>query len=164
MIPGQVIFITGDQPVYGLDKQLQRMFQEEIKNVIWLLGPLHIEQNFILLIRDLLEGSGWTKIYEYSTTITSGRAEGSGVSGIKRSRYAHQVTLSALTTLASDDFHTQSEYSDYKDWRQSLQRKYWFSFMELEILLFTFIRGLCNSNFDLFVSCFEEMLPLMEFF
>ena len=88
------------------------------------------------------------------------------MSGIKRSRYAHQVTLSALATLASDAFHAQSEYSDYKDWRQNLQSnsvtaKYCFSVMELEILLFMFIRSLRDSNFDLFIRCFEEMLPWM---
>ena len=137
---------------------------------VWLLGPLHIEQNFILLIGNWLEGSGWTKIYEYSTTSNSGRAESfltcSSVPGIKRSRYAHQVTLSALATLGSDTFHTQPEYTDYKDWRQnhqsnSVTAKYWFSAMELEILLFMFIRSLRDSNFDLFIRCFEEMLPWM---
>ena len=42
-------------------------------------------------------------MYEYSTITTPGKADGlltcAGMSGVKRSRYAHQVTLAALYTL-----------------------------------------------------------------
>ena len=166
--PGQQPVITGDQPVYALGKQLQWMFPEEFENVVWLLGPLHIEQNFIKAIGDWLEGSGWTKIYEYSTISTLGRTDSfltcSGVSGIKRARYANQVTLSALITLATDAFRSQSEYSSYKEWQENISNKsvtakYWFTVIELQVLLFMFIRSLRESNFDMFIRCFEEMLP-----
>ena len=58
-----------------------------------MLGPLHIEQNFIKAIGDWLEGSGWTKIYEYLWNTSTRKADSflscAGDAGIKRSRYAH---------------------------------------------------------------------------
>ena len=68
--PGQPVVITADQPVYALRKQLQMIFPDEFREFVWMLGPLHIEQNFIKAIGDWLEGSGWTKIYEYSSTLS----------------------------------------------------------------------------------------------
>ena len=65
--PGQPAVITADQPVYAVGKQVQWMFPTEFKDVIWLLDPLHIEKNFLEAIGRWSEGSGWKKIYEYST-------------------------------------------------------------------------------------------------
>ena len=73
--PGQPAVITGDQPVYAIGKQVQWMFPNEFKDVVWLLGPLHIEKNFLEAIGKWLEDSGWKKIYEYSTIATSGKAD-----------------------------------------------------------------------------------------
>ena len=109
-----------------------------------MLGPLHIEQNFLKVIGDWLEGSGWTKIYDYSSVSTSGRVDSfltvTGVSGIKRSRYAHQLTLSVLVTLAREGFELQLEYSDYSQWQENLERKstkanYLFKVIKLEKVL-----------------------------
>ena len=44
--PGQVTIITGDQPVYAIGKQVNWMFPERYQNVIWMVGPLHIEMAF----------------------------------------------------------------------------------------------------------------------
>ena len=93
--PSQPVVITADQPVYVVKKQLQWIFPEEFRDFVWMLGPLHIEQNFIKAIGDWLGGSGWTKIYECSSNTSTGKADSflscAGVAGIKRSRYAHQV-------------------------------------------------------------------------
>ena len=124
--PGQPAVITGDQPVYALGKQVQWMFPNELKDVIWLLGPLHIEKNFLEAIGKWLEGSGWKKIYEYSAIVTSGKADAllkcAGKSGIKRVRYAQQVTLGALQTLCNEAYETQSERSDFDVWRDNLEK------------------------------------------
>ena len=76
-----------------------------------MLGPLHIEQNFIKAIGDWLEVSEWTKIYEYSSNNSPGKANSflscEGVAGIKRSQYAHQVSLAALVILGNEAFQAQ---------------------------------------------------------
>ena len=81
------------------------------------MRPLHIEKNFMEAIGNWLEGSGWTELYVHSKITTPGKPDTfftcSGKSGIKRSRYAHQVTLSALITLAKEAFNEQSEFDDF---------------------------------------------------
>ena len=44
--PGQPVVITADQPLYALGKQLPWIFTDEFRDFVWMLGPLHIEQNF----------------------------------------------------------------------------------------------------------------------
>ena len=41
--PGQVPVLTADQPVYALGKQVQWLYPNEFGNIIWMMGPLHIE-------------------------------------------------------------------------------------------------------------------------
>ena len=50
--PGQRVVTTADQPVYALGKQLQWIFPDEFRDFVWILGPLHIEKNFIKAIGD----------------------------------------------------------------------------------------------------------------
>ena len=149
--PGQPVFITADQPVYAPGKQLQWIFPDEFRDFVWMLGPQHTEQNFIKVIGAWLEGSGWTKIYEYSSDTFKGKADSflscADVAGIKSSRYAHQVPLAALVTLANEAFQAQSQFRNYKDCKEDLKRRsatgtYWFTVIELEMLLFSFVRSL----------------------
>ena len=57
--PGQKVIIIADQPVYALGKQVQRAYNEKYDNVLFMLGPLHIEMAFLNVIGDWVEGSGW---------------------------------------------------------------------------------------------------------
>ena len=41
--PDQVPIITADQPVYALVKQVQWLYPHVFGNIIWMMGPLHIE-------------------------------------------------------------------------------------------------------------------------
>ena len=61
------------------------------------MGPLHIEIGFTSAIREWLRGSGWVDIFKRSKINAVGRIE-SFLSGtnLKRSRYAHQVSLASL--------------------------------------------------------------------
>ena len=50
--PGQPVVITADQPANVPGKQLRWIFPDEFVDFVWMLGPLHIEQNFIKVIGD----------------------------------------------------------------------------------------------------------------
>ena len=160
--------VTGDEPVYAIGKQTQWAYPNEFNNVIWMMGPLHIEKNFIEAIGDWLEGSGWVEMYVYSKITTSGKPDGflncSGKAGIKQARYAHQVTLAVLISLARSSFEEQSDFAEYSAWKEHIESnyptaKYWFHVIDMEILLFMFLRSLRESNFEMFLTTFEEMLP-----
>ena len=62
--PGQISIITGNRPVYAIQKHLQWMFPTEVKDIVWILGPFHIKQATIKLIGDWPENSGWTDVYD----------------------------------------------------------------------------------------------------
>ena len=41
------------------------MFLTEFQDIVWMLGPLHFEQEFIKPIGDRLENSGRTEVQNY---------------------------------------------------------------------------------------------------
>ena len=58
--PQQISIITGDQPVYAIGKQVQWTYPNIYNDLVWMIGPLHIEMAFTSTIGDWLDGSGWT--------------------------------------------------------------------------------------------------------
>ena len=58
--PQQISIITGDQPVYAIGKQVQWTYPNIYNDLVWMMGPLHIEMAFTSTIGDWLYGSGWT--------------------------------------------------------------------------------------------------------
>ena len=163
--PGQQPVITADQPVYALGKQVQWMFPAEFIDIVWMMGPLHIEMAFLNVLGDWLSGSGWCIIFEKSNVSTAGKIE-SFLKGnhVKRSRYAHQLSLASLVKLAKIAFDKQTVHTSYNDWKNSLSKKcatanYWFTVIDLEKKLFMFVRSLREAKFHLFVSCVDDLIP-----
>ena len=134
-----------------------------------MMGPLHIEMAFINAIGDWLDwldGSGWCEVFNKADISTPGRVENflQG-SHVKRSRYAHQISLSTLYTMSYNVFQ-QSGIASYDDWMQKVKKEsvnavYWFTVIEMEILLFMFVKSLRSGDFDLYVRCLKDMLPWM---
>ena len=131
------------------------------------MGPLYIEMALASAIGDWLEGSGWIDILKKANTSTSGRIE-SFLTGkkIKRTRYAHQVSLTCLLKLSKDAFKNQEERSDksFEEWKNEVSQtsataSFWFSVIELETLLFMLIKSLRLGYFSLFCSCLRDILP-----
>ena len=117
-------------------------------------------------VGDWLEGSGWLGVFNKAKISTPGKID-SFLSGshVKRSRYAHLICLFALHSLAQEVFQ-ESGCSLYEDWENQLKSKsvnarYWFTVLELETLLFMFIRSLRSADFDLFRRCLKEIIPWM---
>ena len=122
--PGQSTIITGDQPVYAIGKQVQWMHPDEYENCLWMMGPLHIEMAYVSAIGDWLDGSSWIEVFQRANINTPGRIE-SFLNGanVKRSRYAHQVSLASLITLSRKAFESQSEILNYDDWKNGQRNK-----------------------------------------
>ena len=127
-----------------------------------MLGPLN------KAIYDWLKNSVCTDVYDYANIDSNWRADSFltcfGDTGIKRSRYVHQVTLASLKTLANEVFKSPTGYTNFKAWKVNLEKKsttskHWVMDIEREKLLFIFLRSLRESKFDLFIRSFKEMLP-----
>ena len=108
---GQTTVITADQPVHALGKQVNWMYEERYTNVLWLMGPLHIEMACLSAIGDWLEGPGWVEAFEKAHMTTTGRIESflTGKKGQKNEVWAPAVSC-CLSKLAKSAFENQVEF------------------------------------------------------
>ena len=124
--PCQIPVIAFDQPLYALAKQIQWNWRDiygEQKFVV-MFGGLHIEQAFLKTLGSLLEDSGWTAALVDVDVASAGTADSFiKVANIKRTRKAHQVTVSALYVLLRSAYakYQKDHYDDdcalsFDDW------------------------------------------------
>ena len=165
--PQQPHVITADQPIYAAAKQVQWLLPDKYKNVVVMIGPLYIEMAFLNATGNWLEGNGWVTIFERAHMTIVGHID-SFLCGlkIKRSRFAHQVSLAALIKLTRQVFESQNKYLNCSDWKrhccsQSATVSYWFTVTNLEVLLFMFIYSLREGDFPLFVPSLESIVLWM---
>ena len=59
--------------MYAFGKQVQWLYSHEFGNIIWMIGPLHIELIFLNTMGTWLDGGDWSDLYEKSGINTSGR-------------------------------------------------------------------------------------------
>jgi hypothetical protein len=172
--PGQVPVIAFDQPLYALAKQIQWNWRDlygEQKFVV-MFGGLHIEQAFLKTLGSWLEDSGWTAVLVDADVASSGTADSFiKVANIKRTRKAHQVTVSALHVLLQNAYAKYQQDVDdddcalpFDDWctqqvLQVPQFHFWYLTMQLELLLLVFLRSIRQANFSLFIDSIAKMLP-----
>ena len=163
--PGQTPVMIFDQPLYAIAKNIQWSMPERYgeDKLVVMLGGLHVEMGFLVMIGSWLNGSGWVESLEESGVSTFGKAESFlKDSHVKRSRYAHQVTACSLYHLLTEAY-TESLASDFEEFSSEKghvpQFNFWFITLSLELLLFTFVRSLREENFQLYTEILCKMAP-----
>ena len=93
------------------------------------------------------------------------------VSHVTRTRHAHQVTVSALYILLkkayaqhveSLDPDSQSEAFDNwceKHSQEIPQFQFWYTTLQLELLVLTFVKALRTADFSLYVDSLTKLVP-----
>ena len=98
----QVTFVTVDQPLFAVAKQIQWQWPEtfgEDKYIVISEG-LHIEMAAFKTIGNLLKESGWTAVLTEAGIASSGTAESFlSASRIIKIRLVHQVTACTFYNL-----------------------------------------------------------------
>ena len=75
-----------------------------------MMGGLHIEMEQLRVLGTLLDGSGWTHVLSKSGLCGSGAADSFlKATHVKRSRYAHQVTVCCLYIFLLDKYKAESD-------------------------------------------------------
>ena len=169
--PGQIPVIAVDQPLYAIAKQIQWGLPNshgEDKFVI-MLGGLHIEMAAFKLLGDLLEKSGWTSALVEANITTTGKADSFlKVSHLTRTRYAHQVTACSLYALLKKAFAEKATLNQgvlqFENWirqasMQSPQFKFWYTVLNLQLLVFIFIKAIRLGRFQLYVDAIASIVP-----
>ena len=88
-----------------------------------MMGPLHIEINFLNLLGNWLESSSWSESLVKVKITSLGKAE-SFLSGSrsKCSRYAHQVTCASLSLLMNQAYQQSHSKNDQNSWTSEKKR------------------------------------------
>ena len=170
--PTQTAMLTGDQPLYALGKQIQWAYPEKygLDRIVIFFGGLHIEMAAFKTAVEWLEGSGWNEALVHAGIATVGTAESLlHASHLKRSRYVHQVFAAALYALQRNSFNRfcnthPAENLSFDDWSKQRydkypQFKFWAMTLELELTILLFIRSIRTSNFALYISVLQNLLP-----
>ena len=127
------------------------------------MGPLHIEMGLMNATGNWIQGFDSAEAFIQANITTAGRID-SFLNGskVKRTRYTLQFSLAVLIKLLHNAFDDQSEFTTYADWRNYLMEEntnasYLFQLIQLETLLFTFIKSLRDADFELFLDCFKSI-------
>ncbi len=118
-------------------------------------------------VGDLLEGSGWTTALFEADVASSGTADSFlKASHLTRTRHAHQVTALTLVELQNEAWKcvTSQESLSFEDWKKTMISRsptfhFWSIILQIEILVFNFVRAHRQKNFDLFIESLEALAP-----
>ena len=172
--PTQVPVITLDQPLYAIAKLIQWNWPDTYgeKHFITVLGGLHIEMAALNVIGDWLEDSGWVEALVQAKVASAGTAESFlKATHVTRTRYAHQVTASSLYILLKKSYASYLESSEpgdqhkaFEEWcvkrkQEAPQFNFWYTALQLELLVLTFIKSLRTGNFALYVDSLTKLAP-----
>ena len=100
--PDQIVGLGRDQSLHAIAKQLQWKFPHSIgeEKLLMMMGALHIEDKAHELIGKILRDSGWTIVLSQAQVLRVGCAQSMlNEHHIKRTRYAHQMSLTSLYSL-----------------------------------------------------------------
>ena len=88
-----------------------------------MFGDLHLEKQFLVVIRQLLEGSGWIELLVEAGITTSGDAQSFlTTSHIKKTRGSHEFTLAALYLLKCEAFSCPNDADlEFSTWENKMK-------------------------------------------
>ena len=172
--PNQTPVIAMDQPLFAIAKQIQWEKADlcgEEKYVV-MMGGLHVEMASLKMVAHWLGKSGWDSALVQADITTRGRADGIlKTAHITRSRYAHQVSASALYILQRKAYkeYTESRDSSDIDFKTWVQKKndhhphfqFWATVLELELTILELVRSIREGNFHLYVEILGKLTPWM---
>ena len=170
----QVPVITLDQPLYAISKSIQWNWQAEYgeDHFVLILGGLHIEMAALKVIGDWLEDCGWVEAIVEAKIASAGTVDSFvKVSHITRTRHAHQITASSLHILLKKSY-TQykvslecgSQLEEFEKWcdrrkQESPHFKFWYTALQLELVVLVFIKSLRTVDFPLYIECLILLVP-----
>lgn len=171
--PAQVPVITLDQPLYAIAKRIQWNWPESHgeDHFILMLGGLHIEMAGLRVTGHWLEDSGWVEALVKAKVASPGTANSLvKVSHVTQARHAHQVTASCLHILLKDSYRQYlkslepEEPEPFITWcdRRTVESphfRFWYTTLQLELMVFTFVRSLRTADFSLYTECLTQLAP-----
>uniref|UniRef100_A0A1X7T7W9 Tesmin/TSO1-like CXC domain-containing protein n=1 Tax=Amphimedon queenslandica TaxID=400682 RepID=A0A1X7T7W9_AMPQE len=124
------------------------------------------------VIGEWLEDSGWVEALVQAKVASSGIADSFvKVTHVTRTRHAHQVTASSLHILLKKSYgqykasvEPGNQPEPFEKWcearrHESPQFQFWYTALQLEILILMFVKSLRTANFSLYTECLMHLAP-----
>ena len=79
------------------------------------------------------------------------------VSHIKITKYSHEVTAVVLYSLLKNAFELSDDYTDLEEYISAMaskhpQFKFWYTTLEMELTVLSFVRSQRQGDFELYIS------------
>ena len=163
--PGEVPWVTADQPLFALLKKVQWWFPETHgeDKLFGVLGALHIEKAAWHCVGQVEEGSGTPSLLADAGITSIGIAESClHCSHISRTRYLNTVSACSLHMLLCDAYQEYAgqvvdgcEPMDMEEWcneQKNPMFRYHFLLLRLELIVLQFVRAVRTGNQDMYIS------------
>ena len=124
------------------------------------------------VLGDWLEDSGWVDALVQAKVASTGSADSFlKAAHVTKTRHVHQVTASSLHILLKQAYIKYKESLDpgdqsktFEDWitqqKQDVpQFQFWYTALQLELLVLTYVRSIREANFALYVDCLTQLVP-----
>ena len=166
--------ITLDPPLYAIAKRIQWNWPEQYgeNRFVIILGGLHIEMAGLKVIGDWLEDSSWVQALVQAQVASAEIADSFlKVCHATRTRHAHQVTVCAFYILLKKAYaqHVESLGPDsqseaFDNWcekhsQEIPQFQFWYTTLQLELLVLMFVKALRTADFSLYVDSLTKLAP-----
>ena len=158
---GQTPVDTCDEPLFALSKEAQYRNRKLFEN--YLFGALRIEQSFLGMHGDLINGSGLLEILNrlnFTTIGVSGLSVKADVNSIKRARYCIQVALCALYKKAVEADGSAKLHFEWLSEQANTSQScfYWKLIIEYQVHLLVFVRSIREGNFELYIESLQKLI------
>ena len=166
--PGTTTVDCSDQPIYALSKQVQWKHPDlfPLSKYFPLFGGLHIEQGLLICHAHLIAGTGLDEVFTGCNLTTIGLETAcADVNHIKKARYSVQLCFCALFSCLKDAYSALGGSGDLFQWAECLADggnlliKFWLEILKFEMKFLILVRSIRESNFRLFVSSLEQLIP-----
>lgn len=126
----------------------------------------------LCVVGDWLEDTGWVEALVQAKVASAGTADSFlRASHVTRTRHAHQVTASSLHILLKkahthylNSMPPEKRPETFGDWcfrkcQEIPQFHFWYTALQLQLLVLTYIRSLRTANFLLYIDCLTMLAP-----
>ena len=168
--PGEVPWVTADQPLFALLKTIQWRFPDTHgeHKLFGVMGALHIEKASWTCVGQVEDGSGTPSLMADANVTTIGVAESClNCSHISRSRYLNTVSACVLYMLLRDAYQEYvdqvpvgSQPMDMDRWceeQKSPMFCYHYLLLKLKLLVLQFVRSVRSGNKSLYLTSLTKI-------
>ena len=166
--PSQTTVGSSDQPLFAIKKKLQWLFPLEfpISEYFPFMGCMHIEQQCLLIVGQLISGIGLEDILVSADIDIVGLKNAlCDANNIKKARYAIQILTVCMYNQLTEAHKNSESNLNLTDWAESDSQctmfKYMYGTFKFMTWTLMFVRSFREANFLLMLATLKNIVLLI---